>query len=280
MEPLPRLQARIESLGELRDIIRALRVMAASHVQEAQSALPGIRGYVEIVEDAIAEGAGLLPETETVFPEPPAARDALVVLCSEHGFVGAFNERLLERAEEEKQPGQELIVVGTRGAALASEKGVDADRTLAMPTHVGGVLGVARRICRLLAEAKSAACVFGNYRQGGDLEIAAQRILPLDPALMAGSKRRSPPLHHLAPELLLERLADEYLLGEVTRFVMESLASENGARLRAMETADHNIGDRLDKLKSGAHALRQEAITTELLDVVTGSEAVLNREAP
>jgi len=64
MEPLPRLRARISSLGELRDIIRALRAMAASHVQEAQAALPGIRQYVAVVEDAISEGAALLPPTD------------------------------------------------------------------------------------------------------------------------------------------------------------------------------------------------------------------------
>ncbi|MDH3919169.1 MAG: ATPase, partial [Rhodospirillales bacterium] len=62
MEQLPRLQARISSLHELRDLFRALRALAASHVQEAQSALAGIRRYVEVVEDAIAEGAALLPE--------------------------------------------------------------------------------------------------------------------------------------------------------------------------------------------------------------------------
>ena len=69
----------------------------------------------------------------------------------------------------------------------------------------------------------------------------------------------------------------EYLFGEITRAVMESLASENGARLRVMETADHNIADKLDKFRLKEHTLRQEAITSELLDVVTGSEAILAR---
>jgi F-type H+-transporting ATPase subunit gamma len=75
--------------------------------------------------------------------------------------------------------------------------------------------------------------------------------------------------------VLLQRLASEYLFAELTRAVMESLASENGARLRVMEAADRNTGDKLEGLRRSENALRQEAITSELLDVVTGSEAIL-----
>ena len=276
MDQLPRLQARISSLRELRDLIRALRALAASHVQEAQTALPGIRGYVEVVEGAIAEGVALLPETDALATSSERSdASVLIVVCSEHGFVGAFNERLLDRAEAERKEGQGLVVIGRRGATLAAERGLDVEGSFPMATHVAGVLGVTRRVAERLAAVSTANAVFGSYRRGGNYETEARSILPLDPALLAGSERRSPPLHHLAPDALLQRLASEYLFAEITRAVMESLASENGARLRVMETADHNIGDKLGGLRRSENALRQEAITSELLDVVTGSEAVL-----
>lgn len=276
MEQLPRLQARISSLRELRDLIRALRALAASHVQEAQTALPGIRGYVEVVEDAIGEGAALLPETDALAASSERSdASVLIVVCSEHGFVGAFNERLLDRAEAERKEGQGLAVIGRRGATLAAERGLDVGSSFPMATHVAGVLGVTRRVADRLAAVSTVDAVFGSYRRGGNYETEARSILPLDPALLVGSERRSPPLHHLAPETLLQQLASEYLFAEITRAVMESLASENGARLRVMETADHNIGDKLGGLRRSENALRQEAITSELLDVVTGSEAVL-----
>ena len=66
MEQLSRLKARVVNLHELQSLIRALRALAASHVQEAQSALEGILSYVGAVEDAIAEGVGLLPEIDEV----------------------------------------------------------------------------------------------------------------------------------------------------------------------------------------------------------------------
>jgi F-type H+-transporting ATPase subunit gamma len=276
MEQLPRLQARIASLHELRDLIRALRALAASHVQEAQAALAGIRRYTEVVEDAIAAGASLLPDIDRHGPaaRQPAA-DILIVVCSEHGFAGAFNERLLDRAEAERTPGQSLAIIGRRGAAIAEERGLDAAWSFPKATRIGGVMRATRQVAAHLTSVTAASIVFGSYRRGGDYEVEARRVLPLDPALLVRSSQRSPPLHHLAPEVLIERLAREYLLAEITRAVTESLASENGARLRVMEMADHNIGDKLEDLGRTEHALRQEAITSELLDVVTGSEAVL-----
>lgn len=278
MEQLPRLQAQITNLQELRDLVRALRALAASHVQEAQAALAGIRKYVEVVEDAIAEGAALLSQADALaVPSGLRRSGVLIVVCSEHGFVGSFNERLLDRAAAARKGGQELVVIGRRGAVLAAEQGLDVERSFPMATHVGGVLGVTRRVAERLAAVSTADIVFGSYRRGGDFEIEVRSILPLDPALLVGSEQRSPPLHHLAPEALLQRLAGEYLFGEITHAVMESLASENGARLRVMETADHNIADKLDRFRRKEHTLRQEAITSELLDVVTGSEAILAR---
>jgi F-type H+-transporting ATPase subunit gamma len=276
MEQLLRLRARISSLQELRDLFRALRALAASHVQEAQSALSGIRRYVEVVGDAIAEGAALLPETEGLAASSePSDASVLIVICSEHGFAGAYNKRLLDRAVAERKAGQELVIIGSRGTMLAAERGLDVDRSFPMATHVGGVLGVTRRVGEYLAVVSTADVVFGSYRRGGYFETEARSVLPLEPALLVGSERRSPPLHHLASDALLQRLASEYLFAEITRAVMESLASENGARLRVMEAANHNIGDKLEGLRRSENALRQEAITSELLDVITGSEAVL-----
>jgi len=275
MEQLPRLQARISNLHELRDLIRALRALAASHVREASSALAGIRRYVEVVEDAITEAACLVSELDVkAFELPTSGARLLLVVFSEHGFVGAFNERLLDRAEEELDEGQDLGIVGTRGAVLAAERGLEIDWSSPMATHSGGVLAITRPVVNRLVGVATADIVFA-HGTAGRFEVVKKKLLPLDPSLLTGSASRNPPLHQLAPEVLLRRLVDEHLFAEVTHAVTESLTSENAARLRVMERADHNIGDKLEDLVRQEHALRQEAITSELLDVVTGAEAIL-----
>lgn len=276
MEQLPQLQARIGSLKELRDLIRALRALAASHIQDAQRALSGIRTYVEAIETAIGEGASLLPPGE--IGSQGEGGSALVAVCSEHSFAGAFNREILDRCEAERRPEQSLVVVGQRGLMLARERELPVGEELAMATHVGGILGVARALADRLVAMSSVDVVFGAYQRGGKFQVQARRILPLDPALLSGSRPRPAPLHHLDPERLLLQLANEYLLAELARAIMESLASENGARLHVMENADRNIGDKLEQLQGRERALRQEAIMSEMLDVVTGSEAILGND--
>lgn len=275
MEALARLTAQISNLEELRDLFRAMRALAATHVQEAHAALPGIRRYVETVEDAITAAAIVPSASQPVYDTLDSVDDVLIVVCSEHGFTGAFNESVVDRGLAVQREGERLGIIGRRGAMLAKERGIPLVWSFPMATHVGGVLGVTRRVAEHLSATSGVRILFGSYQQGRNFEVEARSILPLDPALLARSERSNPPLHQIDADLLLERLAGEYLFAEITRAVMESLASENGARLAVMQGAEHNIGDRLDVLTRRSQALRQESITAELLDVVTGAEAAL-----
>ena len=278
MEDLSRLKARIANLQELQSLIRALRALAATRVQEAQSSLAGVLSYVGAIEDAIAEGLGLLPELDGCRPaDGRSGPNVLIAVCAEQGFVGGFNEQLLERAESElaAEGPWELAIVGRRGGAQAAERGLPVAWDFPMATHVGGVVAVTRRLAETLRAAGRARLIYAAYRQGGGFEVEVKDILPLDPAIAARAGRRSAPLHHLPPGLLLQRLESEYLFAEATRAVMQSLASENAARLRVMEAATHKIDDKLATLGRRERAERQEAITAELLDVIIGAQAVL-----
>ena len=157
---------------------------------------------------------------------------------------------------------------------LAKDNHLKVDWHVPMATHIGGVPGIARRVTDHLADITAARVAFAAYEPGGQYDVVVRDILPLDPALLKGMGVVQPPLHQLDPYVLLARLSGEYLFAEVTRAIMESLASENGARLQVMSAADHNIGDKLETLGRQRNHLRQEAITAELLDVVTGAEAV------
>ncbi len=276
MEELIRLKARIESLGELRTLFSAMRAMSAARVQEAQAALDGIRRYAAVVEGAISEAAGLQPSSAAQLSEaalPPSG--ALVLICAEHGFAGAFNRLLLQRAKAEKRAHEQLGIVGRRGASLAEEHGLRPAWTLAMTTHVAGVIEAARHVASHLGQAASVRLVFAGYLSSGRFEIGARQVIPIDPRLLKASAARAPPLHHLDPQLLLRRLIEEHLFADLVLAMMESLASENGARLQVMKAADRNIDNKLKALTRRSRSVRQEAITAELLDVVTGAEAIL-----
>lgn len=274
MEQAQAIKARLENLSELRKLFRALRAMAAGRLHEAQDALPGIREYARVVEAALSDALAL---AEGRVPTPRGkAGPVLIVICAEHGFVGGFNARLLDRAEALCQPGERLIVIGSRGATIAAERSLSPEARPPMATHANGVPALARRLFPLVADARRVRVVFGRYRKGGNFDVTDRPVLPPEP-LPPVSNALILPLAHLPPAELLERLFEEYLFALLSAALMESFASENAARLQVMEAADKTIAEKLVVLHRAENDIRQETITAELLDVVTGAEAVASR---
>lgn len=276
MSDLAETRARIAGMGELLDIVGAMRSLAAMRMQEALGRLDGIRGYAGAMAAAIADAALLLPPDGGAVVTGP---QALVLCTAEHGFVGGFNERLVTAALAALQPGDILVVLGSRGALLAEEKGRPADVALPMATRCAGVPDMVNRLSaelyRRIASGKlgAIAVMFARYRPGVAAAVATRRLLPLD-APPPGRPAAQAPLHNLAPAALHEQLVAEHVFALLTEAAVESLASENAARFAAMESARDNVGKQLDGLRGEARQARQAEITSELLDLVTGAEAL------
>lgn len=282
MPRLADIQGHIASMGELRDIMSAMRSLAGMRVQEAQHALPGIRRYAELVEAAI--GAALLLMAPQV-PEPKAneGRRALILCAAEQGFVAGFNERLAEAAEAALKTSDALFVLGSRGASLLYERGREAAWTTPMATRLAGAPGTVGRLTKELyariarGEISRVEVIFSRYRQGAQSTIARRLLFPLDAASLAAAAPRQAPLHNLEPEALFEKLAAEYVFALLTEAAVKSIASENAARFAAMEAACGNVSTKLEQLQQQARQARQEEITTELMDLITGAEALTAR---
>jgi F-type H+-transporting ATPase subunit gamma len=141
-----------------------------------------------------------------------------------------------------------------------------------MTSRASGVTPLARRIAGEIAESRSVRIVHATPRKGAAYEVETRRILPLEPG--GDDPWVAPPLHHLSAAELLAALAVERVFADIAHALMESLAAESAARLMTMDAASHNIEDRLDRLRRDAREVRQERLTAEMLDVVTGAEAV------
>jgi len=100
-------------------------------------------------------------------------------------------------------------------------------------------------------------------------------LLPFDPTPYRPAEG-PPPVTHLAPRALLDKLVDELVFAELMHAAMESFASENAARLATMESAHSNIEDKIEELSGEERQRRQDQITMELLDVITGAEAMVD----
>ena len=279
MTRLSQIQSHIASVDELLDIVGAMRSLAGMRVQESQHALPGIRSYADSMATAIGSALLLMPQPVTEAHQR-RGRCAAILCMAEHGFVGGFNERMLEAAEATLNASDMLFVLGSRGAALAYERGREMAWTRPMATRLAGALDAVNSLTNELyariarGEIARVEVMFARYRQGAASMIEHRLLLPLDTASLAAKSARQVPLHNLAPRPLLEELIADYVFALLTEAAVESIASENAARFAAMESAHDNVSKKLAGLQENARQARQTEITSELLDLMTGAEAL------
>jgi len=279
MTKLTETEAHIGSMTELLGIVGAMRSLAGMHLQDAQRVLPGIRKHAETAAAAIAD-------TLLLMGSPPAQREdrqvpgALVICMSEHGFVGGFNEKMVEAAEGVLRDFDVLLVLGSRGAGHAIEKGLKTAWWTPMATRSSGVTGtieeLSTEIYRRLAagEIGRVEIMFSRYQPGVASAIERKKILPFDEAIIGTGPFRQPPLHNLDPVTLHEKLVAEYVFARLAEAAIESIASENAARFATMGSAHDNVSRKVEDLRKEAHLARQAEVTIELLDLVTAQAAL------
>lgn len=256
---------------ELGVVVGAMRGIAAARVQEARQHLDGVRAYAATLGTAIGEALALLPE-----PQRPAAtadgraHTLVLALCAEQGFVGGFNERVLDAAQGVLDRGAQLWLLGERGELGARERGLLVDWTAPMAVHLDEVPALAGRLGDALyarlgsGTAQRVALVHG---QPGRSEVLVRSLLPFDYSRFAVSRRRQAPYLTLTPARLIADLADEYLYAELCEALVLSFAAENEARMQAMVAAQGNVEARRDELLAEFRRVRQDEITEEIVEL-------------
>lgn len=275
-ERLADISARIENVRQLDSVVTAMRGIAASRAQQSRNLLTGIQAYSETITLAIGEALNF--QTSPAAPVA-AANDghALIVFCAEQGFVGGLSERMLEAAGTVAS-NTHLIVVGSRGAAIATERGFRVKRKVAMATQVGAVPGVANLIAdtlyaRIVAGVMGAADIlYPRLEASHDLHIERSALFPIEVEQFRRSKSALPPLVTLRPERLIERLAVEYIYARLCQAAMHAFAAENQARMETMSAASTHIDRTLDELRQRENQVRQEEVTAEIVELAANSQ--------
>lgn len=278
-ERLADITARIENVRQLDSVVKAMRAIAATRARESRGLLPAIEAYAATMAQGIGEALGFLPEPPAPMRGAGPGGHALVLFCAEQGFAGAFSDRVLDAAGD-AAAGAHLMLVGTRGGAVAAERGLVPAWRAAMASKVSGVPMLANR----LADALYARTVDGSVTRVdllfpaivADRSIRVQRkaLFPLDLPRFRIPPRGTPPIATLDPALLLERLTAEYVFARLCEAAMQAFAAENQARLEAMSAASTNIGRALEELRGRENQIRQEEVTAEIIELAAGAESV------
>lgn len=277
-ERLAEVSAQIQNVRQLEAVVVAMRGIAASRTQHARSLLPGIDAYSSVVSRAIGQALSLMPADPPRGTASGHDRLGLILFCAEQGFAGAFSERILDDASADLASSTTFLI-GTRGLVVARERGLEPSWAAPMATHVDAVPSLANDIADALYERfvdralSTIQMIVPRSTPAGGIHIERHSLLPLDVASFQGPSRAIPPLTTLSPKELLERLTAEYVYARLCEAAMHTYEAENQARMMTMTAARNNIETRLTGLAQREQQLRQEEITSEIVELAAGAEA-------
>ena len=270
-ERLADISARIDNVRQLDSVVTAMRGIAASRAQQSRSLLAGIEAYSDAIATAIGEALNF-PAASAQPAGEPTDGYALILFCAEQGFAGGLSDRMLE-AVAPVEPDTHLIVVGTRGGAIAGERGLAVSGTIAMASQIGAVPEVANLIADTLyariatGTITRADILYPRLDGGRDLRIERSALFPIGLEKFRRPIAAIPPLVTLEPERLIERLAAEYVYARLCEAAMHAFAAENQARMQTMSAAGANIDRRLGELIRRENQVRQEDVTAEIVEL-------------
>jgi F-type H+-transporting ATPase subunit gamma len=283
-ERLSDVSARIDGIRQLSAVVKAMRGIAAARAQRARSQLLAVDSYAATIANAIGRTLQLAPAGRSTAARR-SGRPALVLFCAEQGFAGAFSERVIDAVSQDIST-SELFLIGTRGNAIATERGVHAAWNSPMPSHSQGVPKLADRISEALTAGLARGAidrldaVFSRWQQGHGIIVERRRLLPLDTTGFPRPANAGAPILNLAPEPLMLELAAEYVHAQLCQSALHAFAAENEARMEAMTSAHSQIERQLAALQATQRIVRQEEITAEIIELAAGETASRRDYAP
>lgn len=292
MATLKQIRQRIRSAKNIQQITRAMKLVAAARLTKAKNRVEEARPYSEKMREFILSigGAGELPK-HPLLERRPLKRVALVLITADRGLAGSYNTNLLKAAgawlkkdDKFKETSVEtvLVTVGKKGNQFFSKRGYDVVHNHSVPT-AGAGLDDAVHITDYLTEQfangefDAVFLCYSKFFSPIRQEPQVIQLLPIEPPQKAedeestGGKQYA---YEPGPEELLGLLLPKYLLTVTFQAMLESSASEHGARMTAMSNATDNAGKMIGELTLTANRVRQAAITTQILEIVGGAEAL------
>jgi F-type H+-transporting ATPase subunit gamma len=299
---LKQIRRRISSVKSTQKITRAMKMVAGARLTRAQQRIVALRPYAvqtaKVLAEVTAAGEAEADESGTESEHPLLARRPvksvlLLVITSDRGQCGAFNTNILRAAERERREREALGQ--TVKIAVIGRKGRDFYQRRKIPLyHVfSGIwekLGpetakvVARKVLTpfLRGEVDSIQVVYNEFKSAMTQKVTVEPLFPLAPAKAPAAKGEEPAalvnpdefLFEPSKEALLERLVPMYVEISLLRALYESMASELGARMTAMDSATKNANEVIAALTLVYNRARQAAITTELMEIIGGAEAL------
>jgi F-type H+-transporting ATPase subunit gamma len=297
---LKSIRKRISSVKSTQKITRAMKMVAGARLNRAQQRILALRPYAvktgrvlaEVTSAAnrrIEEGGGGIDPDHPLLARRPEQNVLYLVITSDRGLCGAFNTNILRVAERQwrarEAQGQKALI------CTIGRKGRDYFRRRNAPLHhvFSGVwdqldLEQARKVAKVVlkpfvaGEVDAIYLVYNEFKSAMTQRVVSEPLFPL-PIAQIEEAAVEPPFEfefvfEPSKAVLLEHLVPMYVEISILRALLESMASELGARMTAMDSATKNASEMIERLTLSYNRARQAAITTELMEIIGGAEAL------
>lgn len=264
-----------------------MKLVASARLQKAQTRVQAARPYANKIQELLA---ALRSSGEAVEHPLMATRDEqkilAIVVGADRGLAGSYHSNVIRLThrfiDSHKGVDLSLISMGTKAVASVRKMGVPVDRELTLPgadVNFGTVRPLSQRAQELFASGQVDAVylIYTEFKSAMTQKATVQRLLPVEPPKNEDdAAAEAPPdfIFEPPPMELLQTLLSRYVDTLLFRAVLESVASEQGARMTSMTSATRNAGEMIDRLALSLNRARQAAITTEIAEIVGTAEAL------
>lgn len=292
MANLKEIRVRLNSMKSTRQITSAMKMVSAAKLRRAQESIVQLRPFYirlnEILQDV---SANMEDTTENSYSKPAdTGRVLLVVITSNRGLCGAFNSNIVKRAilsitgpnREAYMAGKvDIIAIGKKGADILKSKNIKVAATfhqLFDKLKFDNTIAVINPVLEDFIKGKYGLVklIYNQFRNAAVQEVTEELFLPVLPAQEAGNKfeSRFDFIFEPSDEDIYNEMIPYALRVQFFRSLLESSASEHGARMTAMHKATDNATDLIKELELHYNKARQASITKEILEIVSGAEAL------
>ena len=286
------LKRRIRSVRNTRKITKAMELVAAAKLRRAQARIEAMRPFADRMLELMigtARASGSL-QALPLLRRREERTVAVVPLTGDRGLAGAFNAQVLRRAfaleRELRAQGKQVrwLTAGKKGRSTLTFRRFELEQAWTgfsdRPAYADAQ-AIAHRLAELYSseEVDRVVVVYNHFESALVQRVVEQDVLPIPERLLEGDDEHTEALlgdfiYEPEPEQILARLLPVYVETELFRALLESAASEQGARMTAMRNATSNAGDLIDSLTLEMNRARQAEITQEILEVVAGADAL------
>jgi F-type H+-transporting ATPase subunit gamma len=296
METAETLRRAVAVTTELHSVVKTMKALAGVNIRQYERAAHAVTEYNRTVEMGLQIALQRMPP-HAMPPRYAAGRKlGAVVFGSDQGMCGQLNDQVVSHALgalkklASRHDDQATMAVGVRAASQLEEQGRTVELTVEVPASTTGIGAAVELVLQKIEEWHRArhvemiALFYARPVSGAWYRVRGVQILPVDAQWINGLRaKRWPskaiPTFTLDEQRMFQLLIREYLFVSLYRAFAESLASENASRLASMQVAEKNIEERLRVLNHESRQLRQETITSELLDIIASFEALQVKKA-